>query len=65
MFLEVNSISLGPMLLNLNHIIAIVDASDIGGGCIIETIAEKIRVEESYSQLQLYATVYNDKSRIR
>lgn len=65
MFIEVDNISLGPMLLNLNHIIAIVDASTIGGGCIIETITDKIRVKESYSQFQTYTMIYNDKSRIR
>lgn len=64
MFIEVDNVNLGPMLLNLNHIIAIVDASEVGGGCFIETITDKIRVRETYSQLQAYTIVYNDKSRI-
>lgn len=65
MFIEVDNISLGPMLLNLNHVIAVVDASAIGGGCIIETVTDKIRIHETYSQLQTYLMIYNDKSCIK
>ena len=64
MFLEVTDISHGPILLNLNYVVQIYDASSIGGGCIIYTTTDKIRVQESYSQLQVYAAAYNDKSRI-
>ena len=52
MFIEVTNISHGPILLNLNHIVEIYDASSIGGGCIICTTADRIRIQESYSQLQ-------------
>ena len=62
MFIEVTDISNGPILLNLNYVVNIYDASSIGGGCIICTTTDKIRVQESYSQFQLYTTVYNDKS---
>lgn len=59
MFIEVTDISHGPILLNLHYIVQIYDASSIGGGCIIYTTTEKIRVEESYTQ------IYNDLSCIR
>lgn len=65
MFIEVTDISHGPRLLNLNYVVQISDASSIGGGCIICTTTDKIRVQESYSQFQTYTAVYNDKSRIR
>ena len=68
MFIEVTDISQGPILLNLNYVVQIYDASSIGGGCIIYTTTDKIRVQESYSQFQTYASIYsiyNDKSRIR
>ena len=65
MFIEVTDISHGSILLNLNYIVQIYDASSIGGGCIICTTTDKIRVQESYSQLQKYTMIYNDKSRIR
>lgn len=65
MFIEVTDISNGPILLNLNYVVQIYDASSIGGGCIIYTTTDKIRIKESYSQFQTYTAVYNDKSRIR
>jgi hypothetical protein len=65
MFIEVTDIGSGPILLNLNYVVQIYDASSIGGGCIIYTTADKIRVRESYSQFQAYTIVYNDKSRIK
>ena len=65
MFIEVTDISNGPILLNLNYVAQIYDASSLGGGCIIYTINGKIRVQESYSQFQTYTAMYNDKSRIR
>ena len=64
MFIEVTDIGSGPMLLNLNYVVQIHDASSIGGGCIIYTTTNKIRVQESYSQFQAYTMIYNDKSRI-
>ena len=65
MFIEVTDISNGPILLNLNYIVQIYDASSIGGGCIIYTTTDKIRVKESYSQFQIYTMIYNDKSCIK
>ena len=65
MFLEVTDISHGPILLNMGYIVQVYDASSIGGGCIIYTTTDKIRVKESYSQFQKYMMVYNDKSCIR
>lgn len=65
MFIEVTDISHGLILLNLDYVVQIYDASSIGGGCIIYTTTDKIRVQESYSQFQLYTADYNDKSRIR
>ena len=65
MFIEVTDISSGPILLNLSYIVQIYDASSIGGGCIIYTATDKIRVRESYSQFQAYTSIYNDKSCIR
>ena len=65
MFIEVTDSSLSPILLNLNYVVRIDDASPIGGGCIISTTTEKIRVQESYSQFQNYTMIYNDKSRIK
>lgn len=65
MFIEVTDISHGPILLNLNYVVQIYDASSIGGGCIIYTTTNKIRVQESYSQFQVYTMIYNDKSCIR
>jgi len=66
MFIEVTTTT-GPILLNLNHVISISDASDLrGGGCFIETISKHLRVQESFSDLeQYYTALYNDKSRIR
>lgn len=65
MFIEVTNISNGPILLNLNYVVQIYDASSIGGGCIIYTTTDKIRVQESYAQFQTYTMLYNDKSRIK
>ena len=65
MFIEVTDTGHGPILLNLNYVVQIYDASSIGGGCIIYTTTAKIRVQESYSLFQNYAMLYNDKSRIR
>jgi hypothetical protein len=65
MFIEVTDISNGPRLLNLNYVVQIYDASSMGGGCIIYTTTDKIRVQESYSQFQLYTSIYNDESRIK
>lgn len=65
MFIEVTDISHGSTLLNLNYVVQVYDASSIGGGCIIYTTTDKIRVQESYSQFQAYTMIYNDKSRIR
>ena len=65
MFIEVTDISHGAILLNLDYVVQIHDASSIGGGCIICTTTDNIRVQESYSQFHIYTTAYNDKSRIR
>ena len=65
MFIEVTDISHGSILVNLNYVVEIYDASPIGGGCIICTTTDKIRVQESYSQFQSYTAAYNDKSHIR
>lgn len=64
MFIKVTDSSQSSILLNLNYVVQIYDASSIGGGCIISTTTETIRVQESYSQFQNYAMIYNDKSRI-
>lgn len=65
MFIEVTASGHGPMLLNLDYVVQIYNASSIGGGCIIYTTTDKIRVQESYSQFQTYTMLYNDKSRIK
>ena len=63
MFIEVTAIDVGPMLLNLHHVISISSAASVGGGCFVVTVDDmKYRVKESLDQLKIYTMPYNDKS---
>ena len=65
MFIEVTD-NIGPRLLNLNHVISIVNAASMEKeGCIVITANNTFRIKESYSQLQNYVMIYNDKSCIK
>ena len=37
MFIELTTIDIGPVLINLHHLITVADADSVGGGCFIVT----------------------------
>ena len=57
MFIEVTDISNGPILLNLNYVVQIYDASSMGGGCIIYTTTNKIRLILNFNYILLFIMI--------